>query len=266
MALITSHQNPKIKQIRALSQRKHRDKQGLFLVEGIRHVGEAVDAGAELDYVLFASELLESDYAHSLIQRLIATGTPCFDTASDIFTALSSKEHPQGILAVANQNLSYLENLNPDNFPWGLALVAPQDPGNLGTILRTIDAVGANGLIVLENGVDIFHPTAVRASMGALFWKPVVYAPFKDFAAWAQEHDYHVYGSSAHGDTRTEDANYQTPAVLLLGSEREGLTETQTDICEAVIRLPMRGKSTSLNLSVAAGILLYHMGEQLTKT
>jgi TrmH family RNA methyltransferase len=263
MALITSHQNPKIKQIRALSQRKQRDKQGFFLVEGIRHVGEAVDAGVKLEYVLFASEVLDSDYAHSLIHTLIATGTPCFDTSSDIFALLSSKEHPQGILAVARQNLSCLEKLNPDNCPWGVALVAPQDPGNLGTILRTIDAVGSSGLIVLENGVDIFHPTAVRASMGALFWKPVVYAPFKDFAAWAQENGYHVYGSSAHGDTKSEEMNYQTPAVLLLGSEREGLIGTQTDICEAVIRLPMHGKSTSLNLSVAAGILLYHMEERL---
>jgi TrmH family RNA methyltransferase len=266
MTLITSHQNPKIKQIRALSQRKQRDKQGLFIVEGIRHVGEAADAGAELDYVLFASEVLDSHYAHSLIQRFTATGIPCFDTSSDIFTALSNKENPQGILAVARQNLSSLEKLNPDNFPWGAALVAPQDPGNLGTILRTVDAVGANGLIVLDNSADIFHPTAVRASMGALFWKPVVYSSFTDFTAWRQENGYHVYGSSAHGDTKPEDVNYQTPAILLMGSEREGLNQAQTDICEAVIRLPMRGKSTSLNLSVAAGILLYHMGEQIIRT
>ncbi|MGD8457319.1 MAG: RNA methyltransferase [Anaerolineales bacterium] len=263
MALISSHQNPKIKQVRALSHRKQRDKQGLFLVEGIRHVGEAVDAGTELDYVLYASEVLVSDYAHSLIQRLTATGTPCFDTSIDTFAALSSKDHPQGILAVARQNLSSLEMLNPENFPWGVALVAPQDPGNLGTILRTVDAVGASGLIVLDNGVDIFHPTAVRASMGALFWKPVVYTPFKDFTAWTQENSYHVCGSSARGNTKPEDVNYQTPAILLMGSEREGLGGTQAEICEAVVRLPMRGKSTSLNLSVAAGILLYHMAEQL---
>ena len=177
--------------------------------------------------------------------------------------ALSNKEHPQGILAVARQNLSSLENLNPANFPWGVALVAPQDPGNLGTILRTVDAAGASGLLVLENGVDIFHPTAVRASMGAIFWKPVVYAPFADFTAWTQEYGYHVYGSSAHGDTKPEDVNYQTPAILLMGREREGLSQAQTVMCEAVVRLPMRGKSTSLNLSVAAGILLYQMAERL---
>jgi TrmH family RNA methyltransferase len=266
MALITSHQNPKIKQIRALRQRKQRDKLGLFIVEGIRHVGEAVESGVELDYVLFASEVLESDYAHSLIQGLTATGTPCFDTTSEIFTALSSKEHPQGILAVAGQNLSSLEKLNPDNFPWGVALVSPQDPGNLGTILRTIDAAGASGLIVLENSVDIFHPTAVRASMGALFWKPVVYTSFTDFTTWAQEHGYHITGSSAHGDTKPEEAQYQVPAILLMGSEREGLNETHTGICESVIRLPMQGKSTSLNLAVAGGILLYQMREQLRET
>ena len=102
--------------------------------------------------------------------------------------------------------------------------------------------------------------------MGALFWKPVVYVSFTDFTAWAQENGYHIYGSSAHGDTKPEEVNYQTPAILLMGSEREGLNQAQTGISEAVIRLPMRGKSTSLNLSVAGGILLYQMGARLIET
>jgi TrmH family RNA methyltransferase len=263
--MITSHQNPKVKKIRALQQRKQRQKQGLFVVEGIRHVGEAVESGAELEFLLYASDLLVSDYAQKIIRQLSETGTPCLDTTEEIFIALSGKEHPQGIMAVARQNLGQLEKLNPENLPWGVALVSPQDPGNLGTILRTIDAVGASGLIVLENSVDVFHPTAVRASMGALFWKPVVYTSFQDFTTWAQEHSYHLYGSSTMGATKYTHVDYQPPAILLMGSEREGLTEEQAQICEAVVKLPMRGKTTSLNLAVAGGILLYHMGEYLGK-
>lgn len=265
MAKITSNQNPKIKQIRALQQRKQRDKQGLFIVEGIRHVGEVVEAKAKLEFLIYASDLLVSGYAHSIIQQLSKTGTPCLDTTEEIFTALSGKEHPQGILAVVQQNLTPLEKLNPENFLWSVALVSPQDPGNLGTILRTIDAVGASGLIVLENSVDVFHPTAVRASMGALFWKSVAYASFQQFTDWIKKHNYHIYGSSARGNTNHDHVDYQAPAVLLMGSEREGLTDDQAKICQAVIKLPMRGKSTSLNLAVACGILLYQMGEHLLK-
>jgi TrmH family RNA methyltransferase len=265
MTTITSHQNPKIKQVRALQQRKQRDKLGLFVVEGIRHVGEAVEAGAELEFLLYAPGLLVSDYAHNIIQQLSETGTPCLDTTSDIFTALSGKEHPQGILAVVRQNLTPLEKLNLENFPWGVALASPQDPGNLGAILRTIDAVGASGLIVLENSVDIFHPTAVRASMGALFWKPVAYASFQQFATWLKENGYHLYGSSTRGAAKYNHVDYQRPAILLMGSERKGLTDEQAQMCEAVVQLPMRGKTNSLNLAVAGGILLYHMGDQFAE-
>ena len=265
MTKITSQQNPKIKQIRALNQRKQRGKQGLFAVEGIRHIGEAVEAGAKMEFLLYASDLLVSDYAHSIIQQLSETGTLCLDTTEEIFTALSGKEHPQGILAVVRQNLTPLDKLNPENFPWGVALVSPQDPGNLGAILRTIDAVGASGLIVLENSVDVFHPTAVRASMGALFWKSVTYASFQQFTDWVQKHNHHIYGSSARGETNHDHVDYQAPAILLMGSEREGLSNEHAQICEAVVKLPMRGKSTSLNLAVACGILLYQMGEHLLK-
>jgi len=266
MTLITSHQNHKIKQIRALRQRKHRAAQGLFVVEGIRHVGEAVEAGAPLEYLLYAPDLLTSSYAHNLIQQISQTNIPTFTTTAEIFTSLTEKEHPQGILAVAHQNLSSLDQLNPINFLWGVALVSPQDPGNLGAILRTIDAAGADGLIVLENSVDIFHPTAVRASMGALFWKPVVYTSFKEFSSWVAANRYHVYASSTHGETDYTDAVYTSPAILLMGSEREGLTKDQSEICETVVRLPMKGKTTSLNLSVSAGILLYQMQRDLGET
>jgi TrmH family RNA methyltransferase len=155
-----------------------------------------------------------------------------------------------------------LTDLNTDNFQWGVGLVAPQDPGNVGTILRTMDAVGASGLILLGESVDAYHPTAVRASMGALFWHAVVRASFEEFARWAKEHGYHVYGSSARGESdHHQMKECQPPAILLLGSEREGLDEEQAKLCEKVFRLPMKGHATSLNLAVAAGVLLYKMNE-----
>lgn len=260
MTLLTSRQNPKIKQVRSLSSRKQRQAQGLFVVEGIRHVGEAVESGAAIQYLLYAPDLLTSDYAYSLITQLSLQNIPIFSTTPDIFSDLADKENPQGILAVVQQRLTPLASLSQENFSWGVGIISPQDPGNLGTLMRTLDAAGADGLIVLEQGTDIFHPTAVRASMGTIFWKPVVYASFSEFLTWQKVHQFHIYGTSAKGSVAYSDVNYQRPAILLLGSEREGLVEEQLAVCDALVRLPMRGHATSLNLSVAAGVLLYAMG------
>ena len=259
MTLITSRQNPRIKQIRALSRRKERQAQGLFVVEGIRHVGEAVESGAEIEYLFHAPDLLESDFAYDLITKVRLKNVPVFTTTSEIFASLTSRQNPQGLMAVARQRLGKLSGINANNFGWGVVLENPQDPGNLGTILRTLDAAGADGLIVVGGGTEIFHPTAVRASMGTLFWKTVVYASLQEFTAWHNVHKYNLYGSSASASKDYCQMAYQRPGLLLLGSEREGLSEELLSLCNEVVGLPMHGRATSLNLSVAAGILIYQM-------
>jgi TrmH family RNA methyltransferase len=263
MERITSRSNSKIKDVRALRQRKTRQERGLFIVEGIRHVGEAVDAGAPLESIFYAPDLLASDYARELVRAQAGRGVPCFETTPEVFEALAEKENPQGILAVARIHEKRLSELTAENFTWGVALVSPQDPGNVGAILRTLDAVGASGLLLLDSSVDLYHPGAVRASMGVLFWYPVVHATFADFASWAGQGGYHIYGTSAHGavDYRALP-RYQRPRILLLGSERQGLAAEQTAVCEQLICMPMRGRVTSLNLAVAAGVMLYTMLEK----
>ncbi len=267
MISLTSSNNPKIKQIRALRQRKAREESGLFLVEGIRPVGEACEAGALLAYLCYSPDRLTSDYARELIRAQEARGVPVYAVAETVFETLADKENPQGILAVVHRPRLTLEDLTPDNFSWGVALVSPQDPGNIGTISRTIDAVGASGLLLLEASADPYHPTAVRASMGTLFWHPVVRATFAEFLAWARRHGYHIYGTSAHGSTPYQQiAHYERPAILLMGSERQGLTPEQAASCHQLIRIPMHGHATSLNLAVAAGVMLYAMLERLKKS
>lgn len=264
MELITSQSNSKVKQTRVLRQRKGREESKTFLVEGIHPVGAAVEAGFDLTMVFYAPDFLESLFAHELIERLKTQGVPCYATSGEVFASLADKENPQGILAVARQSHLGLGDLTAENFSWGVALVAPQDPGNVGTILRTVDAVGANGLLLLENSVDPYHPTAVRASMGAIFRQVVVTAPFVDFVRWARHQNFHIYGSSVHAEWDYHQVeNYHMPAILLLGSEREGLTPEQCAVCERILRLPMRGKVTSLNLAVAAGVLMYSMLDRM---
>jgi len=266
MDLIFSRSNPKIKGLRALRDRTSRLESGLILVEGIFHVGEAVAAARggklALQAIYFAPDLLRSEFALGLIREQSGLGTPCYPLTVDVFESVAEKDNPQGILAVARPRQYALDDLGPQNFPWGVALVAPQDPGNLGSILRSIDAVGASGLLLLDGGADPYHPAAVRASMGALFWHPVVNTSFKAFAVWAREGGYTTYGTSAHAplDYRSVSA-YPRPCILLLGSEREGLTSEQAAECQVMLRLPMRGRVTSLNLAAAAGVMLYAMLE-----
>jgi TrmH family RNA methyltransferase len=263
MASITSRSHPKIKLIRSLRQRKHRQATGLFLVEGIRHVGEALEAQADVEFLCYAPEQLTSTYARDLIRQQQQRGLTCLAVDLATFASIAEKDHPQGILAVVRKPDYQLSQLNPQNFPWGVALVSPQDPGNIGTIMRTIDAVGANGLLLLDDSADPTHPSAVRASMGTLFSYPIVQTSFTDFQAWSQIHAYHIYGTSAHGSKDYQSVeHFQRPTLLLLGSEREGLTTEQSAACELVLRLPMHGHATSLNLAVAAGVMLYAMLEQ----
>lgn len=258
--LISSRSNLLFKKVRRLRLRKGREDSGLFLVEGIHHIGELVEAGWEIETLVYAPDLLTSDFALNLVARQSKRGVHCEALTSALFTDLVLKDNPQGILVVAYQNHLTLANLTPKAFFWGAAVVSPQDPGNVGTILRTIDAVGADGLFLLDGGVELYHPSAVRASMGALFWKPVVQAPFDEFVKWVRKQSYQLVGSSAHAETDFRDFKRGShPTILVLGNEQKGLTTEQIAACDLTISLPMYGRASSLNLAVAAGVLLFAM-------
>lgn len=262
MQPITSRSNAKVKLARSLSQRKARQESGLFLVEGTFHIGTALEAGAPLEFVLVAPDALRGEFAGGLAGRLEAAGVEVYEVSAEVMDSLSEKDNPAGMLAVARQNPTALSAYIPHSSSLSLAAVQPQDPGNLGSLLRTLDAAGGETLIVLDGGVDPWHPQAVRASMGAHFWKRIVPARFAEFTAWAQAQGVQVVGSSTHAELDYCAAEVRRPAVLLLGSEREGLSAEQLAACEQVVSLPMRGKVTSLNLAVAAGILLYKLSQR----
>jgi len=254
--LLTSLSNPLVKGVRALKGHKGRTESGTFLVEGLHHIGSAIEAGWEVDVLLYAPDLLTGDYAASLLddaQRLRLNLQP---VSAKVMGSLAEKDNPQGILAVVNQRGLGFSDLGEVRS--GVALVSPQDPGNVGTILRTLDAVGGEALFLLEGGVELYHPTCVRASMGTLFWKPVVQASFDEFVSWGKKGKYRLIGTSAHAqkDYR-EVVPVDPPWMLVLGSEQKGLFPQQIAACDLTVSLPMHGKVSSLNLAVAAGILLY---------
>jgi len=255
--LITSLSNPLIKQARALRQKKARHESGLFLVEGLHHVGGALEAGWDVESVLYASSVLTSAFAHDLITCRSVQHTPQLVTAQ-VMESLADKENPQGIIAIVHQKKTQFSTLQSPKK--SVALVSPQDPGNVGTILRTMDAVGADALFLLDGGVDLYHPTVIRSSMGTIFWKPIIQTSFDEFATWARGGNYQLIGTSAHGEVKYQTLVPQIPWVLVLGNEQKGLTAEQTNSCDMTVSLPMQGRVSSLNLSVAAGVLLYQFG------
>ncbi|MDQ3005085.1 MAG: RNA methyltransferase [Chloroflexota bacterium] len=255
--MITSLSNPLVKQARALRQKKAREESRLFLVEGIHHVGEVLEADWEVESVLYAPDLLTSDFALDLISRQASRPQP---VSAHVMESLAGKENPQGILAVIHQKQAKFTDIKSPGT--AVALVSPQDPGNVGTILRTLDAVGADALFLLDGGVELYHPSVVRASMGTIFWKPIVQASFDDFVEWARNGDYQLIGTSAHGAVDYQTLMPKIPWILVLGNEQKGLSDQQMQICDVTVSMPMKGKVSSLNLAVAAGVLLYQFADR----
>jgi TrmH family RNA methyltransferase len=255
--LITSLSNPLIKQARSLRQKKGRAETGLFLVEGIHHVGEAIEAGWDIQAALYAPDFLTSDFARELIARLEAKRIRTQPVSAQVMDSLADKDNPAGLLALLSQRASTLAGLSVARVASSLALVSPQDPGNLGSILRTMDATGLDTLFLLDGGVDEFHPSVIRASMGAIFWKTIVRASFDEFLQWSRAHEMQLIAASAHAQNDYRALMPTSPWALVLGSEQKGLSTSQLAACGLSVSLPMRGRASSLNLSVAAGILLY---------
>ncbi len=215
-----------------------------------------MEAGWDVETILYSSGVLTSPFAHELITRFSFRPQP---VTEQVMESLADKENPQGIIAIVHQKKGQLKEIKP--FDRAVALVSPQDPGNVGTILRTLDAAAVDMLFLLDGGVELYHPTVVRASMGTLFWKPIVQTSFRDFLGWVREGDYQLIGTSSKAEIGYDTLVPHTPWILLLGNEQKGLAKEQTAACDVTVSLPMRGRVSSLNLAVAAGVLLYQFGK-----
>jgi len=257
--MISSLTNQRIKKIRSLRQRQEREQTGLFFIEGIRIVAEAIQLNAEIEMLVIAPHPLKSTFGQELISAQQALGVPCLEVTADVFKSISVKDNPQGIGAVVRQRWEKLEDVRLVNECCWVALDAAQDPGNIGTILRTGDAVGNTGLILLGNCADPYDPVALRASMGAIFSQRLVKTTFAEFARWKQEHHYTVIGTSGAACSDYRQVSYHPPLILLMGSERQGLSSEQQAVCDLMVKIPMVGRSDSLNLAVATGIVLYEI-------
>jgi len=260
--LITSKNNQRVKNIRKLRSRSERDRGGTFLVEGIRQVSEAIKSDAGIVELLVAPDLLRSEFALDLVSVEEDRGTETLYLAPDVFQSISERDRPQGLAAVVRQRWTSLEDLAVKSGSLWVALESVADPGNLGTILRTADAVGADGVILLGQSTDPFDPAAVRASMGAVFTLTIARATGAELIAWARKRHVRLAGTSPEAETDYQAVDYQSPLALLMGSERQGLSDELLRACDSLVRLPMAGRVDSLNLAVATGVVLYEIFNQ----
>lgn len=261
--MITSLSNSTIVAIRKLHLLKERRERQLFLAEGLRVVGQALDSGVEIKQVIYCPSLLISDYGQQLVVRAGQIGIECLGVNEAVFASLARKDTPQGIAAVIAQRWQELAFIQPNEGELWVGLQAVQNPGNLGTILRTCDAVGAKHLLLLDDCTDPYDPAAVKASMGSIFTVSLTKSKFESFLEWHNHHqEMSLVGTSDHATGDYALVEYPKTCLLLMGSEREGLPEKYMQLCEKIVRIPMEGACDSLNLAVATGIILYQIYNQ----
>jgi RNA methyltransferase, TrmH family len=258
--VITSKANPLVKRARRLKQRKYRDKEGAFLIEGIHLVWAAIENDAPIETLLFCPGLLTSERAGALVAAHEKMGLQVALLSEEAYGAFSDRENPAGLAAIARATPATVGDLMIKEDSVFVVLHNVGNPGNLGTILRTLDAVGGAGAILVGETADPYHPAAVKASMGALFAHTIVSETDFDFiAAWAELGGVRLITTSARAEKDHWEVDYKGPVALVLGSEAHGLPDDIREAGEEVVRIPMEGNVTSLNLAVAAGVLLYEI-------
>lgn len=262
--MITSLSNPLVKRIKQLRQKKHRQAEGVFFAEGLRVVLTALEQNAPVETLLYAPELLKSSAALQVVEAQEQRGKTVVPVAAAVFRALSERDNPTGLGAIIQTHSTSLDQLPITPHSIFVLVDRISDPGNLGTILRTLDAAGANGLILTGESTDPYHPTALKASMGTLFTLPLVQLPtIQPIWAWAETHGITTIATSAKATQVYWDAPYPFPALLLMGNEQEGLDKAVLDAAALRVTIPMHGTASSLNLGVATGLLLYELRRHL---
>jgi TrmH family RNA methyltransferase len=262
-SVITSPQNPTVRSIRDLQKSRERNRTGLFVLEGIRPVFAAIEAGVAIETIVTAPDLLRSPAAWRLVAEQRANGRHVIGVSEPVFRGLSSRDHPQGLLCVGRQQWQPTTTLPaPQGLGW-VGLLEPRDPGNLGTILRVCDAVGCDAVFVLGSGtVDPYHPAALRAAMGSTFAMPLVRAGFDEFVSVVRHYGLPLIGASDDVEQNYRSYRFSGPCALVMGRETTGITQQERAATTQMVRIPMRGSCDSLNLAVATSLILYEAFHQ----
>lgn len=253
---ITSAANPAVKTLKSLALKKHRDESGLFMVEGARHIGEALDAGWHLHSLCFSPDAAET--AQALLARADESAE-ALEMPEELLSRITGRDNTQGVIAAFYMRTYDISALLKDTDGLWVGLEDIRDPGNLGTIIRTADAVGAAGVVLIGQTCDAFAPETVRATVGAFARQKIVRAARADIAAALPAWHGRAVGTHLRTDTDYRKGDYRLPLLLVMGSEQKGLSDDLAAACAQLVKIPMPGGTESLNLAVSTGIMLYEI-------
>lgn len=254
---ITGFSNPTVKFLRSLRDKKHRRREGKFLAEGLRLLTDARESGKLPEMLVMASGRETHPLLETLERDVLVAGGEVLETSEDILAKITGKENPQAVAGVFTEFDTGLGTLDRHSAPIWLVAQAMRDPGNLGTMLRTGDAVGAGGLILLDDCADPFSVEAVRASMGAIFTQKLAQARWEEFLPWLRGDKGQLVAASLRDSTDYRTATYAMPCFIMVGNESRGLPAEYEDTCDLRVTIPMLGRADSLNAAVAGAVLAY---------
>lgn len=257
---VTSLANPLVKDIRALALKKFRDQQNAFMAEGLKLVIDALDLGWSIRTLVFSKAGRGNAAVEKVAARTVAAGGTVLEVSEKVLVAITRRDNPQMVVGVFSQKLLPLKDIRSNNGDVWVALDRVRDPGNLGTVIRTVDAVGAKGVILVGETTDPFSVETVRATMGSIFAVPIAKATPDAFLAWRKGFPGLVAGTHLKGavDYRSVDFS-RGPVLLLMGNEQQGLPDDLAAICDRLLRIPQAGRADSLNLAVATGVMLFEI-------
>ena len=278
---ISSLQNPRVKQLVKLRDRRPRDEAAVFLVEGYREIRRALEKNVKLVELYFSPEWFLGENEPALIEQARAAGAHVFELSKEAFAKVAYRERPDGLLAVAPQWRRALGDLDamveegghtaqptgtearaPTKAPFLLVVEAIEKPGNLGTILRSADAAGCDAVIVCDPVTDIFNPNVVRASTGVLFSVPLVVEESTRVQAWLKAKGVRMVATTPAAEKIYSDVDLRGPLAIVMGSEQYGLSKFWLENCDVPVRIPMAGQADSLNVAMATIITLFEAVRQ----
>jgi len=259
---ITSVQNPRVKDVVRLRDRRHREKQGRILIDGIREISRALDANLALQELFVCESLCPAECRDIFRSRLHGTATEILDVTEPVFEKLAFGGRIEGVLAVAGMPHPQLGDLRLPASPLVAVLEGVEKPGNIGAVVRSADGAGMDALIVADPSTDLYNPNAIRASLGAIFKMPMAEAASEPVLEWLVKNDFQVVAARVDGSVPYTDIDFRRPTALVLGSEATGLSSVWSGPRITAARLPMLGVGDSLNVSTAAAVLFYEARRQ----
>ena len=261
---ITSLANPIIKDIKALSQKKNREESGTFMAEGLKLVLDALETGWTIRTLLYAISAKDKPLVQKAAARTVATSGSVLEVSEKVLASVTRRDNPQMVVGIFETRWTSLSAIRPKEGETFVALDRVRDPGNLGTIIRTADAAGASGLILIGETTDPFSLETVRATMGSVFVMPVARATPSEFLAWQKKAGVNVVATHLKGSIDYRTADYKSkPVVVLMGNEQQGLPDDLAEAANIRVRIPQQGLADSLNLAVATGVMLFEARRHL---